>query len=275
MNRKFFFKSQNKIILKVKKYLPKKYHKTGIMIQSFLINAIANIPFTKERAIRKEKFKDYSRLQLSDSTEKSLEICKKESVSVYGDNWNYQSDALRREMVYGFETCIKHLLSKTDTIDYLEIGSCQGLSMSIVGNIIRNNSTKSCKLFSIDPYGEDGYYEHNIQVPVNKTTKSKAYSLYKLLNLNVDHIEKFSDEALKQLISENLKFNLIYIDGAHEGMIPFNDLAYSLQLVSKKGAIIILDDHKTYDDVKFIKLLCDRNFNKVYENWKIAAYEIT
>ena len=262
-----FIKSQNKIILKVKKYMPN-------VIKSFLIKSIANIPFTKERSIRKEKFKDYSKLQLSDSTEKSLDICKNEAVSVYGDNWNYQSDALRREMVYGFETCIKHLLSKTDSIDYLEIGSCQGLSMSIVGNIIRNNSTKSCKLFSIDPYCEDGYLEHNIQVQVNKTTKSKAHQLYKLLNLNVDHIEKFSDEALKQLILEDLKFNFIYIDGAHEGMIPFTDLAYSLQLVSKKGAIIILDDHKTYDDVKFIKLLCDRNYNKGYENWKIAAYEI-
>lgn len=49
-------------------------------------------------------------------------------------------------------------------------------------------------------------------------------------------------------------------------MIPFTDLAYSLERINEKGAMIILDDHKTYDDVKFIKQLCDRNFKKIYEN---------
>lgn len=260
-------KSKNLIIVNLKKFTPK-------VIKSLLITIIANIPFTKERSIRKEKNKDYSKLQISDTTESSLATCIKEAISVYGENWNYQSDALRREMVFGFQTCIYHLLNKTDTINYLEIGSCQGLSMSIIGNIIRNNSLQSGKLLSIDPYFEDGYFEHNIQVPVNKTTKSKAFSLYNKLSLNVKHIEKPSGVALKQLIIENENFNLIYIDGAHEGMIPFTDLAYSLELVSEKGTIIILDDHKAYDDVKFLKQLCDRNYNKVYENWKIAAYEI-
>jgi hypothetical protein len=260
-------KSKNFIIVNFKKFTPK-------VIKSLLITIIANIPFTKERSIRKEKNRNYSKLPISETTESSLAICIKEAISVYGENWNFQSDALRREMVFGFQTCIYHLLNKTDNINYLEIGSCQGLSMSIIGNIIRNNSKQSGKLLSIDPYFEDGYFEHNIQVPVNKTIKSKAFSLYNKLSLNVQHIEKPSGVALKQLIIENEKFNLIYIDGAHEGMIPFTDLAYSLELVSEKGAIIILDDHKTYDDVKFLKQLCDRNYNKVYENWKIAAYEI-
>lgn len=260
-------KSNNKILVSFKKHTPK-------IIKSLLINIIANIPFTKERSIRKEKNKNYSKLKLSDSTEKSLAICIKEAIIVYGENWNFQSDALRKEMVFGFETCIFHLLKKTDTIKYLEIGSCQGLSMSIIGNIIRNNTLQNGELISIDPYFEDGYLEHNIQVPVDKTIKSKALSLYNKLSLNVNHIEKASGLALKQLINENANFNLIYIDGAHEGMIPFTDLAYYLELISDKGTIIILDDHRTYDDVKFIKLLCDRNYNKVYENWKIAAYEI-
>jgi predicted O-methyltransferase YrrM len=263
-----------KIIHTIKKYWPKKLWFIGIRLKSLLINTIANIPFTKERTIRKEKFRDYSNLKLCASTQKLLKICKSEAFSVYGDSWNYQSDALRHEMVYGFQTCIKHLRDRVNKINYLEIGSCQGLSMSIIGSIIYEDFDKSCKLYSIDPYGESGYFEKNIQVPINKSTKQKALSLYKLLNLNVNLIEEFSDNGLKQLISQNLNFNLIYIDGAHEGMIPFTDLALSLQLVSPEGAVIILDDHKSYDDVKYIKLLCDRNFKKIYENWKIAVYQI-
>jgi predicted O-methyltransferase YrrM len=260
-------KKENTIIVSLKKFTPK-------IIKSLLRTFIDNAPFTKEGSIRKEKNKNYSKLQLSDSTENSLAICLKEAISVYGENWNFQSDALRREMVYGFQTCINHLLHKTDTINYLEIGSCQGLSMAIMGNIIKNNSLQTGKLLSIDPYYDEGYFEHNRQVPINKSIKTKAFSLYNKLSLNVNLIEKPSGVALKQLILEKENFNLIYIDGAHEGMIPFTDLAYSLELINEKGAIIILDDHKTYDDVKFIKQLCDRNFKKIYENWKIAAYEI-
>ena len=78
---------------------------------------------------------------------------------------------------------IKSLLNKD--FNYLEIGSCQGLSMSIIGSIIYEDFDKSCKLYSIDPYGESGYFEKNIQVHINKSTKQKALSLYKLLNLNV------------------------------------------------------------------------------------------
>jgi len=235
---------------------------------------IENLPFTKERSIRKQKNKDYSNLSLLDSTSKSILRCKDAAVSIYGDSWNYQSDALRREVVHGFETCVQYLLKYNKTIDYLEIGSCQGLSMSIISQLMRNSDTLG-KTVSIDPYFQEGYFEHNLQAPINKTSRDKALSLYRKLVLNVELIEDISSEALKKLISENSKFNLIYIDGAHEGMNPLRDLGLSLELISDNGGIILLDDHKTYQDVQVIKELCDRNYKKIIENWKVAAYEIS
>jgi len=224
-------------------------------------------------AVQRLKKKDYSQLPLLASTEQSILRIREAAESIYGISWNFYSDALRREIVHVFETCVKRLSSSHQTINYLEIGSCQGLSMSLMAHLIGNANALG-KLVSIDPYFSEGYVEQNNQVAIDKTTRENAHRLYKSLQLDVEHIEDVSSVGLRSLVCGNQRFHLIYIDGAHEGMNPLRDLGLSLELIAENG-IIMLDDHRTYPDVKGLKDLCDRHFEKVAECWKIAAYDVS
>jgi|GEM_PF-5981428 len=254
------------ILKRIKRKLPESIKK----IARKVVDGICASP--AERQIKWLKKKNYSYLPLLRTTEESMHNVKIAAETIYGSNWNFYSDALRRETVKIFETCSQYLSASHQTVNYLEIGSCQGLSMSIIGSIL-NEAHKLGKLISIDPYFEGGYTEHKNEVVINKTTKGNALKLYKMLKLEVNHIEEISSIGLKNLVIGGQSFNLIYIDGAHEGMSPLEDLGLSLQLITHKG-IIMLDDYRTYPDVKVLKTLCDRHYNKIAESWKIAAYKV-
>lgn len=235
--------------------------------------------FTTEQIhLKKLQEMDYSLLELDLSTEKSISVITSAAKKIYGNKWNYYSNALRREVVKVFETCIQHLLKSRTTINYLEIGSCQGLSMSLIARLLNDVNSRG-KLVSIDPYFETGYiegalgiWEKDLEIAINKSTRDKAYALYNLQQLDVIHIEETSTVGLKSLVTSNQQFDLIYIDGSHEGLIPLRDLGLSLELI-KPGGIIILDDHH-WPDVKVIKELCDKHYLKIGESWKVAAYLI-
>jgi len=225
-----------------------------------------------DRRIKRLKRRDNSRIPLLLDTEEIIRRVQFAANAIYGENWNFQSDALRREMVQLFETCVQHLALSKQYIDYLEIGSCQGLSMSLMGQLLAD-ARKLGTLVSIDPYFTDGYIEQDSVVEINKSTRERAFSLYKSLGVAVEHLEEISSTALTKLLRTNRSFSLIYVDGSHEGMNPLRDTALSIELVTSNG-IIMLDDHQTYGDVKVVKELCDRNYRKIAETWKVAAYEI-
>ena len=65
-------------------------------------------------------------------------------------------------------------------------------------------------------------------------------------------------------------FDLIYIDGSHEGLEPLKDLGFSLELINENGIIMLDDPH--WPDVNTIKELCERHYKKITESWKVAAY---
>ena len=232
----------------------------------------------EQRHLRELQNRDYSYLDLLASTERSVAQVKEHAESIYGEQWNFYSNALRREVVNAFEVCAKKLGGR-EKLNYLEVGSCQGLSMSIIGAILRAQGQLG-ELVSVDPYFEGGYVEgahgvwqKDLPLAINKVTRDNALRLYAKLGLQVELVEHISDEGLKKLSSDNRKFDLIYIDGSHEGMSPLKDVAYALGLIKENG-IIILDDH-LWPDVKVVKKLCDRHFTKVAECWKVAAYRVT
>lgn len=225
------------------------------------------------RAVRWVKRRDYSKLPLSAATEESILRIQRAAEAIYGEGWNFRSDALRREIVQVFEACVKRLSLSHQAINYLEIGSCQGISMSLMANLI-GNATALGKLVSVDPYFSDGYFEANRQVPIDKTTLENARRLYKSLHLSVEQFEDVSSVGLRRLMCQYQQFHLIYIDGAHVGMTPLRDLGLSLEVIAEKG-IVMLDDHRTYPGVKCLKDLCDVNFEKVAECWKVAAYDVS
>jgi len=195
--------------------------------------------------------------------------------SIYGEDWNYYSDALRPEIVAGFVESIS-ACSNHGAIDYLEIGSCQGLSMSLIGLLLKARGQLR-SLVSVDPYFEGGYEEGEMgpyrtcrRVQIDKKTRSRAFELYRKVGLTVELLEVTSLDGLKTLISAARTFDLIYIDGFHEQLWPVIDFGLSFALLRPNG-VIILDDH-LWSDVEPIKELCDRNATKIQETWKTASY---
>lgn len=209
-------------------------------------------------------------LLTSDSERTALRV-RNAAEEIYGDKWNLVSDALRPEVIDCFNQSIRRLIQGFSSIDYLEIGSAQGLSMSFIGATLQKAKVLG-SLISIDPYLEDGFIEEGNYVPINKETKTKANRLYSFLGLPVSIIEKTSSEGLLELLKADRQFNLIYIDGYHSRLVPTLDFGLSYHLLSG-GGVIMIDDH-VWPDVTGLKALCDRHCEKICESWKVACYVI-
>ena len=222
---------------------------------------------------------DQSQWTLSERTKDNIRNVRKAAMAIYGETWNFFSNALAPAAAHVFEASIKWLNESFQTIDYLEIGSCQGLSMSLIASLLRHRANIG-RLVSVDPYFAEGYtegaqglWEIDRNVPINKTTRDQAFRLYESLGFEVEHIEEVSSVGLRRLMGSGQGFHLIYIDGSHEGMNPLRDLGLSFELI-ESGGIIMLDDH-LWPDVRVIKELCDSHCEKVAESWKVAAYAVT
>ena len=139
---------------------------------------------------------DYSNIELSEVAADAISLVCEKAKSIYGEGWNYYSNALRMEVAKGFDLAIERLSNRKT--NYLEIGSCQGLSMGLIGTILKKKSLIS-SLVSIDPYFENGYIEgkhgpwrEDLNIRVDKSTKIQAETLYRNLQLPVRIIEKKS-----------------------------------------------------------------------------------
>lgn len=190
---------------------------------------------------------------------------------------SYYSNALRREVVYSFQLSIESVSKTSNRNNYLEIGSALGASLSLIGLILREHNFLG-ELVSIDPYFEEGYVEgskgiwqKNEKINIDENGMQIAKVLYEQLGLDVELIRDVSSEGLMRLIDGSKKYQLIYIDGSHEGFNPLTDFALCTRLLAR-GGVIMLDDHY-WPDVKIIKELCDRLLPKVYECWKVAAFK--
>jgi len=255
----------------LKFFLKLKYSKTLKRVQA-KINA-------EEKKFHAKSYTNNDKpLVLSEITLSGAEEVKSKAVEIYGNNWNYYSDALRTEVLKNFEDCIEALKKQNlNHVNYLEIGSAQGISMSL-NSLLISNFFKSFSTTSIDPYFEDGYKEgaecvtkKEDHIHINQDTKFSAFKLYKSLKLNVEHIESISFDGLIKLLNEKRKFNYIYIDGFHENFVPMQDLALCIELLEPNG-IVLLDDHQSWEDVGFLKFICEKNMIKISESWKIVAY---
>ena len=232
-----------------------------------------------ERLVRHDRDRSYDHLPIRPHTMEAMQIVKALAEQIYGQNWNYYSDALRPENVYVFQEAVSALEVRADLpVNYLEIGSAQGLSMSLVGSLIAK-TFDSYRLVSLDPYYADGYregsrgiYGTERNVGITNETRMHALSLYKAVGIAVDLIQLPSSKGLPLLISQEPRFDVVYIDGLHEGLQPMIDFGQCCALL-KPGGIVLIDDHH-WLDVAPIKELCDQHALKIAESWKIAAYRL-
>lgn len=236
---------------------------------------------SRQRNLLRLQSRDYSALPVSESTNRIVDQVMDAASQINASNpagWNFYSNALRREVVHTFELAVEELSQKFTKINYLEIGSAQGLSMSLIGSLLRGQSVLG-RLVSADPYFDQGYREgkhgvwgRDVHVKMDKSARERAKSLYRAMDLDVELVEAISTEALRLLIQGGNQFHLIYIDGSHEGLDPMVDFGLSAALLHPEG-VIMLDDHH-WPNVYAVKDLCDQHCVKVYESWKVAAYKL-
>lgn len=72
---------------------------------------------------------------------------------------------------------------------------------------------------------------------LNKATPDQALALYRDLGADVELIEMTSTDGLRRLIAAGKEFDLIYIDGLHECLVPASDFGMSLACHAEAVAI--------------------------------------
>jgi predicted O-methyltransferase YrrM len=140
-------------------------------------------------------------------------------------------------------------LNTQDELHILEIGSFEGKStIWFLENVLQNpNSTITC----IDPwtsYSQDlnSFSSYN-QIDTEWNFKNHKNTF--LHNIKESELENkviinqgMSHEILPQLITQNKKFDIIFIDGNHVAPFVLSDAVMSWYLLNTNG-IIIFDDY--------------------------------
>jgi predicted O-methyltransferase YrrM len=240
---------------------------------------IGAFAFSKDTLIlRLSQLIDFSATQLDPITEAASQQVEKHAQALYGTLWHFYSGALRREVLRAFQLSIAAARESNQSVDYLEIGSCQGVSMGAIGSMLRSYGALG-KLTSIDPYfaagypeGRDGPWGEDFHIQIDKRSRNMALQLYVRLGLKVELVEKISRDGLVELIRRDRKYNLIYIDGSHEGLNPIADFGLCQALIAP-GGIIMLDD-PYWPDVVPVRELCQRRLELVAECWKVVAFRV-
>jgi hypothetical protein len=271
MNQKSNSNSKNEVLKKIKRIMPQR-------LKSYL-----QYCFPEKRRLIYRKKAEQSNYKLAVFSELAREKVLTSAERIYGKDssnsalapgWNYYSDALGGEVVQAFESSVLALTPVFQSVNYLEIGSAQGMSMSVIALMLEAQGILG-ELVSVDPYFDDGYKEGlggDYHVNINKNTKKRAFELYQSLSIDVELLEMNSSDGLKSLIQAGRKFHLIYIDGSHLGLNPVIDFGLSCTLLHLDG-VMMLDDHY-WPDVAGLKSLCDKHCVKIHECWKVAAYKL-
>ena len=145
----------------------------------------------------------------------------------------------------------------TKSFSYLEIGSYEGLSTL---NILLNYPNS--KVTTIDLWDQSNINSESLDVNFNEIEKRFDENLR---DYKFNKIKKDSVIALRELLNKNVYFDLIYIDGSHNGEDILSDAIESYKLLNVGGTII-------FDDVvnanKNISIQSYKGFEKFYEIYK-------
>ena len=142
----------------------------------------------------------------------------------------------------------------TKSFSYLEIGSYEGLSTL---NILLNYPNS--KVTTIDLWDQSNINSESLDVNFNEIEKRFDENLR---DYKFNKIKKDSVIALRELLNKNVYFDLIYIDGSHNGEDILSDAIESYKLLNV-GGIIIFDD--VVNANKNISIQSYKGFEKFYE----------
>jgi cephalosporin hydroxylase len=123
----------------------------------------------------------------------------------------------------------------------VEVGVYEGYTTFWFSSTLAEHN-KDLKIYAIDPHvGSNDLTD----VDFNFIRDNFCYNLEVNKDKNVEYLQKFSSEALVDLIKENVKADLIYIDGDHRASTVLSDLVLSWHLLNI-GGVIICDDTNSW-----------------------------
>ena len=150
------------------------------------------------------------------------------------NNLNISSDFFVTNVYYFF----KHIKDYKNFY-YLEIGSYEGCSAIYIANRFSRS-----KIFCVDIWER---VKEEYSEGINFDDIEKNFDMNSKNYLNISKIKKYSDEFF---LSNNLTFDIIYVDGHHLAEQVYKDAINSWNVLNKKG-LLIFDDYiwKNYEDV--------------------------
>ena len=148
--------------------------------------------------------------------------------------------------------------------NYLEIGTYEGCSAIYIANRFKDS-----KVFCIDIWER---VKEEYSEGINFNDIEKNFDMNSQNYLNIVKIKKYSDEFF---LSNNLKFDVIYVDGHHLAEQVYKDAVNSWNVLNNKG-LLIFDDYiwNNYDDVNKNPCYAINKFLKEKHN-KFDILEVT
>jgi len=148
------------------------------------------------------------------------------------------------------------LVKENQFTDVLEVGMANGMSGLYICQAlkeVKNETKKSGKLISVDPFQSTQW--KNAGITSIKNAKLKTY--HKLIE-EMDYI------SMPKLVEKEMKFDMVFIDGMHLFDYTVLDLFYA-DLLTKVGGVICLDDKLHKGTGKAFEYVL-----KNYKHWKLV-----
>tara|TARA_B110000977_G_C11039727_1_gene478407 strand:+ start:73 stop:765 length:693 start_codon:yes stop_codon:yes gene_type:complete len=140
---------------------------------------------------------------------------------------------------------------------YLEIGSYEGLSAL---NILFNY--KNCRVTVIDLWGESNANSESLNVNFNEIEDrfNKNLDGYKYIKIKNDSVI-----ALRELLKQKKLFDIIYIDGSHNGEDILSDAIESYKILNLKGILIFDDVVNANENISIQSYIGFEKFCEIYK----------
>jgi hypothetical protein len=141
------------------------------------------------------------------------------------------------------------LSQQTDSFKFLEIGVYKGSILALV-QLISNELNITSQIFGVTPLNATG---DKYSVYTNDDYEHSISYLYHLLNITIENttiIEGLStDPIVKDEVSKNGPFNIVYVDGGHNYDTVISDLKLVEDLIVT-GGFLVLDDASSFMNFK-------------------------
>ena len=141
---------------------------------------------------------------------------------------------------------------------YLEIGSFEGLSAL---NVLFHY--KNAKVTTIDLWDQSNVNSEALEVNFNEVEKRFNKNLE---DYTYNKIKKDSVIALREILRKKLSFDVIYIDGSHNGEDILSDAIECYKILSLEGIIIFDDIGHHNENVSIQSYVGFQKFCEIYKD---------